>query len=159
MNMEIKKLEYFMDIALEEALKAYKENEVPIGAVIVKDNEIVGKGYNLIEKSKDATMHAEIIAIRKAQKTIGDWRLSECYLFSTIEPCIMCTSAAILSRINTIVYGAEDPKFGGIKSLVNIPELKDLNHKINVIKSVRETEAIELMQDFFKNIRLKRRGG
>ncbi|MCK4523577.1 nucleoside deaminase [candidate division WOR-3 bacterium] len=153
------RLEYFMDIALEEALKAYEEDEVPVGAVIVKDNKVISKGHNSVEKSKDAIMHAEIIAIRKAQKIVGDWRLSECYLFSTIEPCIMCTSAAILSRIDTIIYGAEDPKFGGIKSLINIPELKDLNHKINVIKSVRENEAIELMQNFFRNIRLKRRGG
>ncbi len=157
--MDKDKLEYFMDIALEEALKAYKEDEVPVGAVIAKDNKVISKGHNSVEKSKDAIMHAEIIAIRKAQKIVGDWRLSECYLFSTIEPCIMCTSAAILSRIDTIVYGAEDPKFGGIKSLINIPELKNLNHKINVIKSVRENEAIELMQNFFKNIRLKRRGG
>ena len=157
--MEMDRLEYFMDIALEEALKAYEEDEVPVGAVIVKDNKVISKGHNSVEKSKDAIMHAEIIAIRKAQKIVGDWRLSECYLFSTIEPCIMCTSAAILSRIDTIIYGAEDPKFGGIKSLINIPELKDLNHKINVIKSVRENEAIELMQNFFRNIRLKRRGG
>ena len=127
--MEMDRLEYFMDIALEEALKAYEEDEVPVGAVIVKDNEIIGRGYNLIERYKDATMHAEIIAIKESQKIIGDWRLSECYPFSTIEPCIMCTSAAILSRIDTIIYGAEDPKFGGIKSLINIPELKDLNHK------------------------------
>lgn len=157
--MKIDRLEYFMDIALEEALKAYEEDEVPVGAVIVRNNKIIGKGHNLVEKYKDSTMHAEIIAIKESQKVIEDWRLSECYLFSTIEPCIMCTSAAILSRIDTIIYGAEDPKFGGIRSLVNIPELKDLNHKINVIKSVRENEAIELMQNFFGNIRLKRRGG
>jgi len=155
--MQIRELECFMDQAIDEAKKALLKGEVPIGAIIVKDSVIIGSGYNLVESTKDISNHAEIIAIRNAEKTIGDWRLDNCYLFSTIEPCIMCTYAAILSRISTIVYGAKDSKFGGCGSIISIDRLDGLNHSIEVIDGIRETETRDLIQNFFRKIRKEKK--
>ncbi len=157
--MEKDLLNYFMDEALKEAYKAFEKDEVPIGAIVVLNNEIIGRGHNLTETTKDATNHAEIIAMKEAYKKVGDWRLENCYLFSTIEPCVMCSFASVLSRIDTIVYGAKNEKFGGIDSIVNIPSIKGLNHKLNIIPSIREKQSKELMQKYFKNLRNTRRDG
>jgi len=157
--MESKELEGLMDKALKEAQQAYDEDEVPVGSIVVLENKIIGRGHNTVEQDNDSTMHAEIKAIRQAQSQLSSWRLNNAYLFSTIEPCIMCVSAAILARIDTIVYGAPDPKFGGIKSITEIPSIRSLNHKINVIESVRSDEAAQLMQQFFRDLRNRRRGG
>lgn len=148
-----------MDRALEEAVIAFEHNEVPVGAVIVMENKIIAKARNIMIETGSSNDHAEMIAIKRAQETMGDWRLNNAYLFSTVEPCIMCTFAAILARIDTIVYGTADKKFGGIESLADVTEIKGLNHRINVIKSIRANEASSLMTSFFRHIRETRRGG
>ncbi len=154
--MSAEKYEIWMHEALEEAKKAYDNEEVPVGALIIRNNEIIGRGYNQIEKNKSTFMHAEIIAIRQAQEHLGDWRLNDCILVCSLEPCIMCASAAVLARIDTIIFGARDPKFGGCGSIVNIPAQEGLNHRIHVIADVLKNDSIELMQSFFRKVRKKR---
>jgi len=144
---------YFMERALKEAQIASKELEVPVGAVIVKDGKIIGRGHNLTETLKDATAHAEILAITAAAAHIGDWRLENCILYSTIEPCAMCAGAAVLSRIKTIVFGAKDERFGACGSIFTIPTEPRLNHRIEIVSDIMETEAAELMQLFFRKAR------
>ncbi len=148
--------EDFMRMALSEAAEAYDADEVPIGAIVVYKNKIVGRGHNRTESLKDATAHAEMIALTAAYSQRGDWRLDDCYLFSTIEPCTMCAGAAVLSRIKTIVYGAKDPKFGACGSIFNVPTEKKLNHRIEVVGGVLKDEIGEMMQAFFKQIRLQK---
>ncbi len=145
-----------MQKALGEAQQAFEQNEVPIGAVVVFENRIIGRGYNRTEALKDATAHAEIIAITSATDKFGDWRLENCILYSTIEPCAMCAGAAVLSRIKTIVYGAKDSKFGACGSIFEIPTEKRLNHRIEIVSSVMEKESVELMQQFFRQLRDKK---
>lgn len=142
-----------MEKALREAELAFNEMEVPVGAVVVKDNQIIGRGHNRTIALKDATAHAEIIAITSAAEIVGDWRLEGCLLYSTVEPCVMCAGAAVLSRIKTIVFGAHDPKFGGCGSIFEIPTEKRLNHRIEIISGVLEAETVALMQSFFKKLR------
>ena len=149
-------LQFFMTEALKEAGKAFQADEVPVGAVIVFDNKIIGRGYNQTEQLHDATAHAEMIALTAAYNYIGDWRLENCFLFSTLEPCAMCAGAALLSRIDTIVYGAQDPKFGGCGSIFNIPREPKTNHQIEIISGVMEQEVADLMKLFFKQIRQKK---
>jgi len=143
----------FMDFAIREAEEAFRKGEVPVGAVIVFENKVVGRGHNLTESMHDATAHAEIVALSAAYRYFDDWRLENCYLFSTLEPCAMCAGAAVHSRIKTIVYGAKDPKFGGCGSIFNIPVERRLNHRIEVIGGVRETEIAEMMKLFFQQVR------
>ena len=142
-----------MELAIREAALAMEKNEVPVGAVVVYENRIIGRGHNLTESLGDATAHAEIIALSAAYSFFKDWRLENCWLFSTLEPCVMCTGAALHSRINTIVYGAKDPKFGACGSIFNIPAESRLNHRIEIIGGIREAEIAEMMQLFFKEIR------
>jgi len=148
--------EYYMDLALKEARIAFEKNEVPVGAVVVRENKVIGRGHNQTEALKDATAHAEILAITSAADKLGDWRLEDCILYSTIEPCAMCAGAAVLSRIKTIVYGAEDPKFGACGSIFEIPTEKRLNHRIEIISGVMESESRELMTLFFREIRKRK---
>jgi tRNA(adenine34) deaminase len=145
--------DYFMEKALEEAQLAFEESEVPVGAVVVKDNRIIGRGHNRTVALKDATAHAEIIAITSAEEKIGDWRLDDCILYSTIEPCAMCAGAAVLSRIKTVVYGAKDTRFGACGTLFEIPTDRRLNHRIKIIPGIMEAESAELMQLFFQQVR------
>jgi len=142
--------------ALKEAQRAFEEDEVPVGAVVVKDGRVVGRGHNRTEALKDATAHAEMIAITSAAEYFGDWRLDGCVLYSTIEPCAMCSGAAVLSRIGKIVYGARDDKFGACGSIFEIPTEKRLNHRIEIVRGVLENEAAGLMQLFFREIRKKK---
>lgn len=143
----------FMELALREAELAYEKDEVPVGAVVVFENRIIGRGHNLTSSMHDATAHAEIIALSAAYSHFNDWRLENCFLFSTLEPCAMCAGAAVLSRIQMIVYGAKDPKFGGCGSIFEIPTEKKLNHRIELIGGVMETEVAALMQKFFRDLR------
>jgi len=147
---------FFMEKALREARAAYDVEEVPIGAVVVKDNQIIGRGHNQTETLKDATAHAEIIAITSAAQKIGDWRLDDCSLYSTIEPCAMCAGAAVLSRIKTIIYGAPDIRFGACGTIFDVPTEKRLNHRIEIIAGVMEDEAAAMMQLFFRQLREKK---
>jgi tRNA(adenine34) deaminase len=145
--------ERFMRLAFREAEAAFERGEVPVGAVVVHGNRIIGRGHNLTESMHDATAHAEIIALSAAYKHFGDWRLQECHLFSTLEPCTMCAGAAVLSRIDTIVFGARDPKFGGCGSIFSIPTDPRLNHCVEVVGGVMEPEIADLMRLFFRQVR------
>lgn len=148
--------EYFMKMALNEAYKAYDIDEVPIGAVIVKDNKIVGTGYNLRESSKDPTTHAEIIAIRQGSQTLGGWRLKGCTMYVTIEPCPMCAGAIVNSRIERLVIGASDPKMGSCGTIMDITQNPKFNHQVEVEWGVLEKESSLIMKDFFKKLRRKK---
>ncbi len=145
--------EFFMKEALEEAKKAFNENEVPIGAVVVKDGEIIGRGRNQRITLNDPTAHAEIMALRDAGASLGTWRLTGLVLYVTIEPCPMCAGALINSRIGTLVFGAREPKFGSAGSQLNLLQFPGFNHQVKIIGPVLEEECIELMQEFFKNLR------
>ncbi|WP_202709389.1 tRNA adenosine(34) deaminase TadA [Sporosalibacterium faouarense] len=149
--------EYFMKMALNEAYKAYDIDEVPIGAVIVKENKIIGSGFNIRESSKDPTTHAEMIAIREASKNIGGWRLIGCTLYVTIEPCPMCAGAIINSRIDRVVVGAKDPKMGSCGSIIDITQNEKFNHQAQVQWGVLEEECSSIMTDFFRKLRKKRK--
>ena len=148
---------YFMGLALEEAQRAFLKDEVPVGAVLVRDAEVVGCGCNGTEGDKDPTAHAEIIAIRAASSAVGNWRLSGSTLYVTLEPCAMCIGAAILARVDRLVFGAFDPKSGAVGSLFNIASDERLNHRIDVLSGVRELECSELLKRFFKELRKKRK--
>ena len=142
----------FMKIALNEAKKAYKKNEVPIGAVIVKDNKVIAKAHNLREKNNLTTSHAEILAIQKANKKLKSWRLDSCVLYVTIEPCPMCAGAIIQSRMKEVVYGALDLKAGAHSSILNLFELP-FNHKVKVYSGILEEESAKIISKFFQKLR------
>jgi tRNA(adenine34) deaminase len=144
---------FFMNRALDEAYEAYKLDEVPIGAVIVKDGKVIGKGYNRKEVSLDTTNHAEIMAIREASKNLKNWRLTDCTMYVTVEPCPMCAGAIVNSRISELVIGAMDPKGGACGSLYNIVEDHRLNHRVEVRRGVLEEECSNIMKDFFHKLR------
>jgi tRNA(adenine34) deaminase len=148
---------YFMQEAYKEALKAYLEGEVPIGAVVVKDNIVIGRGYNQREFSNDPTDHAEIKAIREATSHIGDWRLTRCELYVTIEPCMMCCGAIYQSRISKLIYGSKDFKMGMVDSCGKLLHIENLNHKVEVISEVLEEKCKNLMKEFFIEIRSKKK--
>jgi tRNA(adenine34) deaminase len=148
--------EDFMRQAIYEAQKAYSRDEVPIGAVVVKDGLVIGRGYNLRESHQDPTLHAEIIAIREASKNLKSWRLTGCSLYVTIEPCAMCAGAMIQSRLENLIFGAWDPKGGCVGSLYDLVTDNRFNHRVEVIQGILEDECRELMQKFFRQKRLRR---
>lgn len=139
--------------ALAEARKAYDLGEVPIGAVVVLDGEIIGRGHNLREILADSTAHAEILAMREAARKLGDWRLNEATLYSTIEPCPMCAGAIVQFRVKTLVYGAKDPKAGAVDSLVDLVRDPRFNHRVEVISGVLEEECAGIIREFFRELR------
>ena len=139
--------------ALKEAQKAYDQAEVPIGAVVVLNGEIIGRGHNLREKEQDATLHAEIKAIRQANQHLGSWRLEDCELFVTLEPCPMCSGAMILARMKKVVFGAFDPKAGTAGTFMNLLQDSRFNHQVEVEQGVLEDECKEILQQFFKGLR------
>lgn len=143
---------YFMKLALEQAKQAEELGEVPIGAVITRGDEIVSCGYNLRESNKNALCHAELIAIDRACKALGGWRLHECELYVTLEPCPMCAGAIINSRIKRVVYGADDPKAGSCGSLIDLFAYS-FNHRPAVVRGVLQEESAKLLQAFFKKLR------
>lgn len=145
--------EVFMREALAEARRAFALGEVPIGAVVVRDGEIIGRGYNRRETGKDPTAHAEILALREAAARLGGWRLPRTIVYVTIEPCPMCAGALVQARIEHLVYGAPDPKGGGIDSLYNIGQDPRLNHRFTVTRGVLAEECAALMQEFFRQRR------
>lgn len=149
--------EYFMTQALEEAKKSLEKDEIPIGCVLVKDGEIIGRGHNAREELNQAIMHAEIMAIQEANQAVGNWRLLDATLFVTIEPCVMCSGAIGLARIPQVVYGAVNQKFGAAGSLYDILTDSRLNHRVEVEKGVLEEECAQIMQDFFRKRRDKQK--
>ncbi len=146
-------LEYYMSMAINQAEIAYKNNEVPIGAVIVYENQIIGKGYNRRMEMKNPLYHAEIIAIDEASKYIEDWRLEKCHMFVTVEPCQMCAGAIIQSRMESITFGCENKKAGSVSSVINILDNNEFNHKVLINKNILEEECSKLMKNFFRKIR------
>ena len=145
--------EYFMKQAIKEAEKAYKKLEVPVGAVIVKDGKIIARGYNQKETKKDTTKHAEIIAIQKASKKLGSWRLIDCEMYVTLEPCSMCAGAIINSRIKKIYIGTKDEKTGAVGSVLNLLEGYKFNHKVEIESGIMQKECEKILKDFFKELR------
>jgi tRNA(adenine34) deaminase len=145
--------ERFMMQALNEARKAFQADEVPVGCVIVHDGIIVGRGYNRTEGLGDPTAHAEMIAITAASEHLKSWRLGGCTAYSTIEPCAMCAGALVLARIDRLVFGAMDPKFGACGSIFNICQHPKLNHKIAISNGMMIDDCVSLMQEFFKKKR------
>ena len=143
----------YMELAFKEAEKALEMDEVPIGAVVVKDGEVIGRGYNLREKEQDPTAHAEIIAIREAAQNLGSWRLESCEIFVTLEPCPMCTGAMLQARIKRLVYAASDPKGGAVGSLYNLADDNRFNHQIEVKKGIMAEKSSKMLKNFFKNLR------
>ncbi len=148
--------EKFMKQALKEAKKAYQKLEVPVGAVIVKDEKIIARAHNVKETKKDTTKHAEIIAIQKASKKLDNWRLTDCDMYITLEPCTMCTGAIINSRIRKIYIGTMDEKTGACGSKLNLLEDYTFNHKVELETGILQEECKEILQDFFKNLRRKK---
>ena len=144
--------EEYMKLALAEARKAYELGEVPIGAVLVsqEDGTVVSAGFNLREKNMDATAHAEMEAIRKGCQRLGRWRLTGCTLYVTIEPCAMCAGALVNSRVDRLVYGSSESKFGAVESIFNVVNHKVLNHRMEVTAGVLEEECRNIMKDFFR---------
>jgi tRNA(adenine34) deaminase len=142
-----------MEYALKEAQKAFELGEVPVGAVIVYRDTVIAKGYNQVETLKDATAHAEMIALSAAFNYFGSWRLEGCTIYVTLEPCPMCTGAIVLSRIEKVVFGAFDFKAGACGSVYNIAEDGNLNHKVKVISGIMAEESQSLLRAFFSNLR------
>jgi tRNA(adenine34) deaminase len=148
-------LENFMELALEEAKKAGQIGEVPIGAVLVAENgKILSATHNQTIKRVDLTAHAEILALREAALNLNNYRLLDTSLYVTVEPCIMCMGAIVHARVQQVIFGASDPKWGAAGSLYDFPEDDRLNHRVEIVKDVREKECRELMQAFFRSKRL-----
>jgi len=147
--------EKYMRLALKEAQKAVILDEVPVGAVIVKDDKVIAKGHNLREKSSDPTSHAEINAIRKACKKLNSWRLEDATIYVTVEPCSMCAGTLLQCRIGKIVYGANDPKGGAIESSLELFNAKNINHHPQIVKGVLKEECSSIISSYFKSKRHK----
>lgn len=147
--------EKYMKEALRQAKKASALGEVPIGCVIVHEGKIIGRGYNRRNTDKNTLAHAEITAINKASKKIGDWRLEDCTLYVTLEPCQMCAGAIVQARIPEVVMGCMNPKAGCAGSILNILEDERFNHQVSVTRGILESECSEILKDFFTNLRIR----
>ena len=145
----------YMKEALKQAKKAYALGEVPIGCVIVYEDKIIARGYNRRNTDKNTLAHAEITAINRASKKIGDWRLEDCTLYVTLEPCQMCSGAIVQSRITNVVMGCMNPKAGCGGSVLNLLEMPEFNHQVNVTRGVLEEECSQILQNFFKELRIR----
>lgn len=150
-------LEEFMVMALEEAQKAYKQGEVPVGAVIVKNGKIISKAYNITKKTKNAIAHAEILAIDEACKKLKNERLVDTELYVTLEPCAMCAGAIVQARIPRIIIGTRDFKSGAANTVLNVLENKNLNHKAELVFGILEEECSDILKIFFKELRDERK--
>ncbi|WP_442854562.1 tRNA adenosine(34) deaminase TadA [Anoxybacillus sp. B2M1] len=149
--------EYYMQLAIEEAKKAEKIGEVPIGAIIVKNGEIIASAHNLRETEQRAVAHAEILAIDQACEAMGSWRLEDATLYVTLEPCAMCAGAIVLSRIKRVVFGASDPKGGCAGTLMNLLQESRFNHQTEVVGGVRQEECGRILSDFFRQLRIRKK--
>ena len=145
--------EHYMSLSIKEAQKAQDKEEVPVGAVIVLDGQIIGRAHNQVEMLKDATAHAEMIAITQAESHVKDWRLDGCTLYVTKEPCFMCAGALVQARVSRLVFGVRDVKAGGAGSAMNLVQEPKLNHWVEVTSGVKEEECKAILQAFFKRLR------
>lgn len=152
-RLQQKQDEKYMRQAITQAKKAEKIGEVPIGCVIVYDGKVIGRGYNRRKIDKNTLSHAELTAIRKASKVMGDWRLEECTLYVTLEPCQMCAGAIVQARIPRVVMGCMNPKAGCGGSILNLLEMKEFNHQVDVTRGVLENECSRILTDFFASLR------
>jgi len=146
--------DYFMGEALRQAAKAREAGEVPVGAVIVREGRVIARAFNQVELLKDATAHAEMLALTQAEEVTDDWRLTGCTLYATKEPCPMCAGAIVHARLARVVFGASDPKAGAAGSAMNLLQFPGLNHRCEITRGVRETECRALLQSFFAEQRL-----
>ncbi len=142
--------DYFMGEALRQAEKAYKLEEVPIGAVVVRAGRIIARAYNQVELLKDATAHAEMLAITQAEAAVGDWRLNDCDLYVTKEPCPMCAGALVHTRVRRVIFGCADDRGGGAGGVVNLLQMPSLNHHCEITTGVRAAECAAILQSFFR---------
>ena len=145
--------EYFMQDAIRQAVKAYETDEVPVGAVVVREGAVIARAWNQVELLKDATAHAEMIALTAAEAAVGDWRLTGCTLYVTKEPCPMCAGALVHCRIDRVVFGADDPKGGAAGGAMNLLQFPTLNHACDITSGVMEPDCRSLLQTFFKEKR------
>src|SRR5882724_8614287 len=145
--------EVFMRQALRLAGKAYEADEVPVGAVVVRRGTIIGRAYNQVELLKDATAHAEMLALTQAEAAVGDWRLTDCDLYVTKEPCVMCAGAVVHTRIRRVIFGCTDPSAGAGGSMMNLLQMPALNHRCEITSGVLESECAAILQDFFRGRR------
>ena len=152
----MEKIERFMREAIKEAKKAELIDDVPIGCVIVKNNKVISRGHNIRESKQNPTGHAEIVAINKAAKKLNSWRLENCDIYITLEPCIMCSGAIIQSRIKHIYFGAFDPKGGALGSSINVLDAKNINHHPEVTSGVLQEECSKIITNYFKSKREKK---
>lgn len=147
--------EKYMKAAIREAMKAYDLGEVPIGCVIVYEGKIIGRGYNRRNTDKNTLSHAEITAINKASKKVGDWRLEGCTLYVTLEPCQMCAGAIVQSRMDRVVMATRNPKAGCAGSILNILRMEEFNHQVEITEDVLHDECADMLQKFFKELRVR----
>lgn len=153
--MRLSEDEKYMKKALAEAKKAYELGEVPIGCVIVYEGKIIGRGYNRRNTDKNTLCHAEITAIRKASRKMGDWRLEGCTMYVTLEPCQMCAGACVQARIDRVVIGCMSPKSGCAGSVINLLQMDDFNHQVSITKDVLKDECSEMLTKFFEELRVR----
>lgn len=149
--------EKYMREAIRQAKKAYAKNETPIGCVIVRDGRVIARGYNKRNEKKNTLAHAEIIAIHKASRVVGDWRLEDCTMYVTLEPCPMCAGAIVQARIPRVVIGSMNAKAGCAGSVVNLLQMEGLNHKVEVQTGVLREECSQMMSGFFRELRLRKK--
>ena len=142
--------EYFMREALRQAQKAYAADEVPVGAVVVREDKIIGRAHNQVELLKDATAHAEMLALTQAEAAVGDWRLTDCDLYVTKEPCAMCAGAVVHTRIRRVIFGCADPSAGAAGSMMNLLQMPSFNHRCEITSGVLQKECAAILQDFFR---------
>ncbi len=152
------KNEKYMKMAIREAKKAYALEEVPIGCVIVMDDKVIARGYNRRNTDKLTLAHAELAAIKKASKKLGDWRLEGCTMYVTLEPCQMCAGAIVQARMDEVVIGCMNAKAGSAGSVINLLDMKQFNHQVRITKGVMEEECSSMLSTFFKELRAKRKG-
>ena len=153
--MKLTEDERYMKQAIAQARKAYRLGEVPIGCVIVYEGRIIGRGYNRRNTDKNTLCHAEITAIRKASKAIGDWRLEGCTMYVTLEPCQMCAGACVQARVDRVVIGCMSPKSGCAGSVINLLQMDDFNHKVSITKDVLKDECSKILTKFFEELRIR----
>src|SRR5437773_2053943 len=146
----------FMREALRQAQKAYEVDEVPVGAVVVRAGRIIARAYNQVELLKDATAHAEMLALTQAEAAVGDWRLTECDLYVTKEPCAMCAGALVYTRIRRVIFGCTDPVAGAAGSVMNLLQMPALNHRCDIASGVLQDECATILEDFFRKRRNER---
>src|SRR6266849_3567366 len=144
---------YFMGEALRQAARAFEAEEVPVGAVVVREGRIIGRAYNQVELLRDATAHAEMLALTQAEAAVGDWRLVDCDLYVTKEPCVMCAGALIHVRIRRLVFGCADTRSGAAGSVMNLLQMPALNHRCEITSGVLQDECAAILQDFFRQKR------